>query len=84
MFTMIYEDDSDDIKEKIEMTLPHGEEFGLTTLFLNFVAMTEKIGYSDKSWNNVIRDAFKYCIVHEDAPDNYTVFQWADDCRYPE
>lgn len=56
----------------------------LTQLFLNFVELTRIAGYATGSWEKLIKEAYAYCIKHEEAPQDYTVYDWAVDCRFEE
>ena len=82
-FVFYYTEDNGNIGDTsvINITDP---DINLTQLFLNFAELTRMAGFAAGSWEKVIADAYKYCVKHKDAPANYTLYDWATDCRFGE
>lgn len=51
----------------------------LTEVFANFVEMTRIMQYHPDSWKPIIEEIYKYCVLHEDATNDYDIFEWAQD-----
>jgi len=82
-FAFHYTENNCGVEDNIVINITNSD-INLTELFLNFVELTRMAGYAAGSWEKVIADAYKYCIKHEEAPADYTVYDWAIDCRFGE
>lgn len=77
---MVY--DSEYIKSAdVHVEIKLREDCNLQQMFLNFVDMTRVMGFHSGSWEQVLEDAYKACVLKEDAPSHYTVYDYMNDCR---
>lgn len=72
--TMNYEMDNMNCQIEVKQ-----EDATLTEIFANFVEMTRIMQYCSGSWERIIEEIYKYCILHEDATKDYDIFEWAQD-----
>jgi hypothetical protein len=74
MFSMSYTDSVCGCDTAVEMKIDESDEMTLTQMFANFMVMMHKIGYSEKSWDNVLNDMVEWRNECGDA--------WASEFMY--
>ena len=55
------------------------EEANLRQAFSVFVRLTKMVGYSSRSWDDIIKEVYQYCILHDEASEDYDIYAYAED-----